>query len=104
MSKPTNTVIYAAAMVFSICVAYTAGMNMDKSQAEAAQKQFSAQTSDLSLAQKSEQVYETCNQSRVSPTVSEEACGALQDAYGIEFLCKDHNSEPQTVCWTEVKE
>lgn len=48
-------------------------------------------------------VYQVCNASRISPTISEGECGKLQDKWGIEFLCASANSDPTNYCWTEVK-
>ena len=50
-----------------------------------------------------ETVYAVCNTSRISPTINETECGQLQDKWHIEFLCRDNNTDPNNVCWTEQK-
>lgn len=52
---------------------------------------------------KLETVYAVCNESRISPTITETECGQLQDKWGIEFLCQANNTDPQNHCWTEQK-
>lgn len=48
-------------------------------------------------------VYSVCNQSRISPTITEGECGRLQDKWNIEFICAANNQNPNTRCWTESK-
>lgn len=50
------------------------------------------------------EVYAVCNSARLEISgASEQACGQLQDKYGIEFLCNANNNSPATNCWTEAK-
>lgn len=48
-------------------------------------------------------VYSVCNDSRMSPTITEQQCGDLQDQTGTEFLCEEANTSPTNICWVEVK-
>jgi hypothetical protein len=49
-------------------------------------------------------VYQVCNESRMSETISERGCGDLQDQLHLEFLCKQANTRPDNHCWVENKE
>lgn len=48
-------------------------------------------------------VYQVCNDSRTSPTITEEQCGNIQDLSNTEFLCEANNPLPSNYCWVEVK-
>lgn len=52
-------------------------------------------------AYNAELVYETCQQSRMSPTIDERGCADLQDQLGYEYLCKANNASADNVCWVE---
>jgi hypothetical protein len=49
-------------------------------------------------------VYQVCNESRMSATISERGCADLQDQLHLEFLCTQANDRPDNHCWVEVKE
>lgn len=48
-------------------------------------------------------VYNVCNASRISKTISEHDCGDLQDKTNTEFLCNANNDLSTNYCWVEVK-
>lgn len=48
-------------------------------------------------------VYDICQQSRISPTISEDGCAQIQDALGYEYLCQANNASPDNHCWVERK-
>lgn len=52
---------------------------------------------------RTDMVYAVCNQSRISPDISEAECGRLQDKWHREFLCQANNMDPKNICWVEVK-
>lgn len=49
-------------------------------------------------------VYQVCNESRISATISERGCADLQDQLHMEFLCEQANDRPDNHCWVENKE
>ena len=49
----------------------------------------------------SDLVYAVCNESRMSPSIKEHGCAALQDQLHLEFLCQQNNTDPDTHCWVE---
>lgn len=48
-------------------------------------------------------VYDMCQASRISDTVSESTCGELQERYNAEYLCDQNNKNASTHCWVEMK-
>lgn len=48
-------------------------------------------------------VYTVCNDSRISATITEASCAALQDSTRTEFLCDGMGTSPQLRCWVEDK-
>ena len=50
-----------------------------------------------------QEVYRVCNQSRISPSVTEAECAELQDKYNMRFICEERNAQPDNICWVETK-
>lgn len=55
------------------------------------------------LENQEQHVYDVCNDSRISATISENNCGYLQDRYNMEFICKENNTSVNNMCWVEYK-
>ena len=58
--------------------------------------------SNLAVQHDKQLVWDACNQSRQTDTVSEDTCGYLQDKFNMEYLCKNANSFADNYCWVEV--
>jgi len=57
---------------------------------------FSAQAE--TRTQELRHVYTVCNESRISPTITEQACGDLLDKTHTRFTCSDRNTSPTNIC------
>lgn len=46
-------------------------------------------------------VYSICEQSRLSATIDEQQCAAIQESTGFEYLCANNNNLSNNHCWVE---
>jgi hypothetical protein len=67
----------------------------------AVSKEHSYRIKQLNLQEQN--VFDVCNDSRISKDISENNCGTLQDNYDMEFICKQNNNSVNNLCWVEYK-
>lgn len=94
----------AASLFLTYCLGVGHGMQ-EQQAVQAANEQPKVQQVEqptLHRADQADAVYFVCEWSRQQVDgPSERLCGSLQDAYQMEYLCKERSASPDNQCWIE---
>lgn len=102
-STGRGAVLLLLSVFLAACLGYGTAVQSKDAEIRQLQTQSREASKKAERLGEMKSVYIVCNDSRMSATVTEASCAALQDVTRTEFLCEDMGTSSDIRCWVEDK-